>query len=95
MKELLYIPNGIYYRFNGNNTPFGEYIDDLYYVSSGTKDEFEEEVIQRVCTFFYDVRNYISIGIISFDSKNPLTRSEFEIVEVSWKNYYIFQVADM
>ena len=83
MKELLYIPNGMYYRFNGNSTPFEEYVSSLFYLCPDIRrEDFEEEIIQRACNFFYDGRNYSAIGITLRDWTRPLSRNEFEIVEV-------------
>jgi len=75
MKELLYIPSGLYYRFNGGKTPFEKFqkrLDDSLWWS-------DEELIQFVCRKHWQSENYKRAGI---DVTKPIYPYEFELVDI-------------
>ena len=71
MKEILYIPNSCFYRFNGNADSY----EDFIYNSEYTYDFILSLILNRT----YNPRNYLEIGI---ETNDILTADQFELVEV-------------
>lgn len=76
MKELLYIPTGQYFRFNGGEYPFGDFHSHCVKIY-----ETDADLLLSVVRGIWQNESYLSAGIPIKDKKN-LQLCEFEIIEV-------------
>jgi len=79
MKELLYIPSGLYYRFNGGKTPIEEYLNKCIEHKSTCETSYSS-IIDNICErHLYDLDNYRAAEI---DTAKSVLPYEFELVDV-------------